>query len=117
MNIILGEDTVRPLKERYTVLPLDSFQINGQDQPIQSYCVIETVPLTEIKQTKQWQDLHENLMINYGRQNWHYCEQAIGHLQGKWNRELDSFYQDLLARVQARRDHGVDPTWSPVIQR
>ena len=117
MNIILGEETVQPLRERYTVLSLDTFLIKGQDQPIRSYCVIETMPLAEIKQAEQWQDLHENLMINYGRQNWNFCEQAIEHLQGKWNRELDSFYQDLLVRVRARQDHGVDPAWSPVIQR
>lgn len=117
MNIILGEEAAQPLRDRYTVLSLDTFQITGRDQAIQSYCVIETVPLAEIKQTEQWRDLHENLMINYGRQNWNFCEQAIEHLQGKWNRELDSFYQDLLSRVQARKDHGVDPAWSPVIQR
>lgn len=117
MNIVIGEENVLPLRERYTVLSLDMFHVAGQDNVTKSYCVVETVPLQEVKQLAQWRDLHENLMINYGRQNWNYCEQAIEHLQGRWNRELDTFYQDLLTRIQARKPHGVDPNWSPVIDR
>lgn len=117
MNIIMGEENAQNLRDRYTVLPLDTFRVAGSDMPVVSYCVIESVPMAEMRQIDQWRDLHENLMINYGRQNWNYCEQAIEHLTGKWNRELDSFYMDLSSRVQARKAHGVDPAWSPVIQR
>lgn len=117
MNIILGEETAQPLRDRYTVLSLDTFRINGHEQLIKSFCVVETVPLQEVKQIDQWRDLHENLMVNYERQNWNFCEQALEHLQGKWNRELDSFYTDLFARIQERKAKGVDPTWSPIIDR
>ena len=117
MNIVLGEENARPLQDRYTVLSLDTFRVSGHDQTIRSYCVIETVPLSEISQILQWRDLHENLMINYARQNWQFCEQAIEHLMGKWNREVDSFYQDILTRIQARKPYGVDPAWSATIER
>lgn len=117
MNIILGEENAQPLQGRYTVLTLDTFLVPGRDHPVTSYCVIETVPLEEIKQIAQWKDLHENLMINYARQNWNFCEQALEHLQGKWNKELDSFYQDLANRIQARKPYGVDPAWTAAIER
>jgi hypothetical protein len=117
MNIILGEEHAQTLQERYTILSLDTFQVAGHDQPVKSYCVIENVPVQEIPKIDQWRNLHENLIINYGRQNWNFCEQAIEHLQGKWNKELDSFYQDLLDRVESRKPYGVDPAWSPVIER
>lgn len=117
MNIVVGEENAQPLRDRYTVLSLDTFRIAGQDHLIKSFCVVETVPLQEVKKIDQWQDLHENLMINYGRQNWNYCEQALEHLRGRWNRELDSFYQDLSQRIESRKPHGVDPAWSPVIDR
>ena len=117
MNIVIGEDKAQHLRDRYTVLSLDTFRVQGHEDLIRSYCVIESVPLQEMKQLDQWRDLHENLMINYGRQNWNYCEQALEHLQGKWNQEMDSFYQDLQERVQSRKPHGVDPAWTPVIDR
>lgn len=117
MNIIVGEENAQPLRDRYTVLSLDTFRITGHDQLVKSFCVVETVPLQEIKQIDQWRDLHENLIKNYGRQNWNYCEQALQHLRGKWNKELDSFYTDLSERIQSRKTHGVDPAWSPVIDR
>lgn len=117
MNIILGEERAQDMQDRYTVLSLDTFIVAGHDRPVKSFCVIETVPLEEIKLMHQWRDLHENLMTNYARQNWNFCEQALEHLQGKWNRELDSFYQDLSARIQARKPYGVDPEWTPAIER
>lgn len=117
MNIVVGEENARPLRDRYTVLSLDTFRVAGHEQLIKSFCVVESMPIQEIKQLDQWRDLHENLMLNYQRQNWNYCEQALEHLQGKWNKELDSFYLDLAARVQSRKPHGVDPAWTPVIDR
>lgn len=115
MNIILGEENVQPLRDRYLVLSLDTFRIKTQS--VRSYCLIDNVPLSEIKQMEQWRDLHENLMVNYARQNWTYCEQAIDHLRGKWNRVLDSFYIDLLQRIQLRKVHGIDSNWTPEIDR
>lgn len=117
MNIVIGEDNIQHLRDRYTVLSLDTFRVQGREDLVRSYCVIESVPLQEMKQLDQWRDLHENLMINYGRQNWNFCEQALEHLQGKWNQEMDSFYHDLQNRVQSRKPHGIDPTWTPVIDR
>lgn len=117
MNIILGEDQARPLAEKYTVLTLDSFSIASNPQPIKSFCVIENMPITEMAQCESYRDLHENLMINYGRRNWNYCEQAIEHLMGRWNRELDSFYTNLLDRVQQHKQQEPPEDWTPTLSR
>lgn len=117
MNIILGDDRAQSLADRYTVLPLDTFYLSSLQQNIRSYCVVESMPISELSQFQQWYDLHGKLIDNYARQNWQFCEQAIEHLLGKWNRELDTFYQDLLLRVQSRKPHGVDPDWTPIIER
>lgn len=117
MNIILGDDQAQPLAEKYTVLSLDSFKIANNPQPIRSFCVIENMPLTEMAECDNYRELHENLIINYGRRNWNYCEQAIGHLMGRWNRELDSFYADLLARIQQYQTNEPPEDWTPIINR
>jgi hypothetical protein len=117
MNIILGEEAARPLMERYTVLPLDTFQITGQEAATQSYCVIEALPVQDLRQIDQWRDLHEKLMINYARRNWNYCEQAIQHLMGRWNGELDTFYLELSGRIEKFKQQDPGPDWSPVIAR
>lgn len=117
MNIILGEDRAQSLSDRYTVLPLDTFYMRQSGQNVKSYCVVESLPVAELYQFDQWYDLHGKLIENYAKQNWDFCEQAIEHLLGKWNKELDTFYQDLLMRVRARKPHGVDPDWTPLIER
>lgn len=117
MNIIMGETNARSLEEKYTVLRLDTFQIQGHVDPITSYCVIEDMSLQDLAKTEMWSDLHENLMINYGKRNWSYCEQAIEHLRGKWQGELDSFYDDLSSRINRLKDIDLAADWTPVINR
>ena len=117
MNIILGEEQALPLSEKYTVLSLDSFQIADRPQAIKSFCVIENMPITEMAECDNYRELHENLMINYGRRNWSYCEHAIEHLMGRWNRELDSFYADLLDRIQHHKQQEPPEDWTPIRSR
>lgn len=117
MNIILGEDQAQALAEKYTVLSLDTFSVGNNPEPIRSFCVIETLPLGEIPQIDSFRDLHESLMVNYARRNWSFCDQAIEHLMGRWNHELDSFYADLSSRVQQYRLQEPPEDWSPIINR
>ena len=117
MNIVLGHQNLESIADRYIVLRLDAFATPDQPDPVQSYCLIESVPIEEMGQLQQWRELHEKLIKNYGLQNWDYCEQAIEHLMGRWNQKLDSFYQDLLGRVQIMKSRAPDPAWTPFIYR
>jgi hypothetical protein len=44
--------------------------------------------------------VHADMMQAYRDQNWDYCLHAIKGLTGRWNGELDSFYANLLQRVE-----------------
>lgn len=117
MNILLGDDKLADYKERYILLALDKFKIAGHDEPVQSYCLVETIPVEELALTASWKELHENLITNYGKRNWDYCEQAIEHLMDKWNGELNSFYLDLDGRIKSYKKQEPGPDWTPVINR
>lgn len=117
MNIVLGEVQGRTLAERHVVLPLDMFKIQGQPELVKSYCVIESLSLEELAQIDYWVDLHVKLIENYGKQNWNFCLQALEHLMGRWNGEIDSFYQNLLDRVQQYQISDPGPDWIPAIPR
>lgn len=117
MNIVLGESQAMSLSDKYTVLSLDTFSIANHPEPVKSFCVIENIPITEMSEIESFRDLHENLMKNYALRNWNYCEQAIEHLKGRWNRELDSFYDDLFQRVQRFKTQEPEADWTPVLVR
>lgn len=109
MNIIFGRDNAVAMREKYTVLELDTFHL-PDDQEIVAFCAVENIPLLELPKVESMQSLHENLLINYRKRDWNYCKQALEHLMGFWNHELDTFYQDLLNRIDSYDDTS-DDTW------
>ena len=99
MNIIIDPDQIESYREKYTVLELDTIRIIPGNTQVTAYCVVETIPIMELPLTESKMDLHANLLINYRKRDWNYCHQALEHLIGSWNKELDSFYDNLQARV------------------
>jgi hypothetical protein len=117
MNIIFDKSHLAELQNKYTVLELDTIRVESTGQHRTAYCVVENVPILEMAQIESLKDLHANLIDNYGKQNWNYCEQAIEHLMGKWNRELDSFYVDLLERITRYKDNAPGADWDPIVTK
>lgn len=99
MNIIFG-DALNSLPDNYTVLELDTFILPPDGNCHTSYCVIDKVPLTDFPMMDAYIKVHADMMKAYRDQNWDYCEHAIRGLTGRWNGELDSFYTNLLQRVE-----------------
>ena len=117
MNIIFDKFHLDELQSKYTVLELDTFHIESTDQQRTAYCVVENVPILEMAQIESFRNLHANLMDNYRKKDWNYCEQAIEHLMGKWGGELDSFYTDLMKRIADYKENSPGEDWDSVISR
>ena len=99
MNIIVGTEAAEKLKENYTVLELESFEKDGQF--ITAYCIVDQVPIMELPLLEHHKKLHEDFLIEYKKGNKSFCLEASLHLKGKFNGDLDSFYDELLARLSA----------------
>lgn len=117
MNIILESQVTSDVKDRYLLLELDSFRLTSGSDPVPAYCILEQLGLDEMLDMQQYLDLHANLMPNYRKRNWNYVEQAIEHLMGRWNGQLDSFYQEVLSRVSGYRQREPNDQWDGVIDR
>jgi hypothetical protein len=115
MNIIFKDNSMA-VDKKYTVLDLDTFSF--PDGTLHTACcVVENIPIDELDQTENLKELHATLIKEYGQKNWNYCEQAIGHLMGKWGKEVDSFYVDLKNRVDQLKTQDLDDSWTPVIPK
>ena len=112
MNIIFGSELTEQIQTRYTILELDTFNLLPSDQVKTAYCLIQFIPIEEMIEIQSLKDLHSNLMVEYRKRNWRYCEDAIAHLTGKWHGELNTFYTDLLNRISQHKEHGVPDNWS-----
>ena len=116
MNIILGESAVEQLGDAYTVLELDTVTIGSSD-PVKAYCVVDVIPLDELPRTESLKKMHSSLMEQYYDRNWSFCEDAISHLMGAWNGAVDSFYSDLLSRVNTYKQSDPDPSWTGIVAK
>lgn len=112
MNIIFGTEMAQQAKDRYTVLELDTFNLLPTDEVITAYCLVETIPIEEMPAIESLKDLHSNLIAEYRKRNWHYCEDAIAHLTGKWHSELNSFYIELYQRIQTLKQADLPEDWT-----
>lgn len=113
MHIIFG-DQVTSFKDKYTLLELDTFFQKGQVRT--AYCVVDQIPIDEIHRTLEFSNLHANLIVEYRKKNWNYCEQAITHLHGRWNGAADSFYDVISKRIKEYQQHDPGPDWNGVLE-
>jgi len=117
MNIIFGLESVTPLEERYIVLELDTFVLHPTNEVVTAYCLVETVPIEEMPAIESLKDLHQNLLVEYRKRNWRYCEDTIAHLTGKWHGELNSFYTELYQRIQGLKQEDLPDDWSGYLDK
>lgn len=113
---IIFKNNISSLEAKYTVLDLDTFRLPDGNVHT-ACCVVENMPIQELAQADNFKELHANLILEYGKRNWNYCEQAIEQLVGKWGGELDSFYAELNTRIARLKTLNLDDSWSPVIPK
>jgi hypothetical protein len=99
------------------VLELDTFVFPPDGEKRTSYCVIEKVPLGDFPLMEAYIKVHADMMQAYRDQNWDYCLHAINGLTGRWNGELDSFYSNLLQRVEKYQTTPPGPDYTGYIDR
>lgn len=114
MNIIFGREQAEAMKEKYTILELDTFKIG--EQIVTAFCAVDSMPIMEMPNIESMKSLHENLLIEFRKTNWNYCEQALEHLVGRWNHELDTFYDNIRQRIEHYKEKELNDDWWIVIK-
>jgi hypothetical protein len=117
MNILFEDSITDEIRNKYILLQLDTFYFSDIDSDRTAYCLIENTPIMEMVDIDRSIDLHHNLMRNYKKKNWFYCETAIENLKGRWNKELDTFYNHLLERINEYKETELSSDWNGSIRR
>jgi hypothetical protein len=99
MDIIFGRENAERLREKYTVLDLETVEKDGVS--LEVFCLIpaDKIGLTDLPQLDAWIKLHNDFLNGYHTQQWNYCRQCIEHLTGKFGGEVDTFYDEILRRI------------------
>jgi hypothetical protein len=119
MLVVFGKETADKLKDRMTILELDTFMQPGLEEPVTAYAVIEVqdIPLQDLPQLENMTLLHNTMWVEYRARRFNFCEQAMEHLRGKWKGTLDSFYEEFSTRIQILKGTKLDENWSGIIYK
>jgi len=102
MHIVLTQPVADELRQKYTVLELDTMP--HPDGPVPAFCVLPVEKIVlEMTQLQHNIALHEQL-IRCMKDN--DCTQSLillEQLEGKFGGELDSFYQEIKQRIETTK--------------
>lgn len=102
MFIVHGKEKADALRDKYTVLELDTIRYTD-DKEVTLYTVVDTgkLSLDSLPTLEQYTDLHASLIENLKKGDVNFCKQAIEHLKGQFGGDIDSFYDHVLERFDA----------------
>lgn len=100
MQIIFSRAAAEQLSNSYTVLELETFEVEGQ--LLETFCVVpgDKMNLADLPRLDADRALHENFIEHLKNKNYRVCCELIPHLHGKFGGELDSFYDEIEKRAQ-----------------
>jgi len=100
MNIIFGRDNAEKLREKYTVLDLETLIV--EDKEMEVFCLVpgDKIAIQDLPQLESWTKLHDDFLTAYKNNQFEFCKECIENLKGKFGGELDSFYDEMLSRIE-----------------
>ena len=101
MDIIFGRENAESLRQTHTVLDLETIHQDGVT--LEVFCLIsaDKLKLDELPQLEENIKLHNEFLQGYNNGHHEYCNQAVAHLRGKFGGELDTFYDEILKRINS----------------
>lgn len=99
MQIVFKREVADKLRERYTVLELETFDVKGE--LIETFCVIpaEKIALSEAPELESNISLHQDYITALTSKNYDKCIQLYPLLINKFGGELNSFYEIINERL------------------
>ena len=104
MQLIFGRENAEKLREKYTVLDLETVEKEGHKLEVFFLISADKFSICDLPQIDNWVKLHNDFLNGYHTQQYNFCRQCIEHLTGKFGGEVDTFYEEILKRIDS-----VDP--------
>lgn len=119
MQVIFGQQQKELLGDKFTLLELDTFNQSGLTEPVTAYAVmgLNDIALSDIPQMANFVIMHNTMLKEYKARNWSFCFQALEHLKGKWNKQLDSFYEIFENRIRELETALLPNDWNGIIPK
>jgi hypothetical protein len=113
VNIIFGEHNLSSVKEKNSVLELDTFRLHDSEV-MTAYCLltIEDIPLAELPEVDNHIKLHTEFVKAYKRGEKDFCSTIGTILKSKFNGALVEFYDNAISRLNSS-----EKSWDYIINK
>lgn len=93
MQVIFESNLVPEIREKHVLLELDTVKYTGLTKPLTLYALIEDIDIIGISDLPLLITQHQEFIDAYKKNsNWEDAIANLNSLIGKWNGQLDSFY-------------------------
>ena len=102
MHIVWNQEVVEQLREKHILLPLETIEYGGKD--VTFYCLVhaEQIGIEDWSSLGRYVELHEHFVKAYYENDHGFCRGSALLLKGQFGGELDSFYDEIIGRLEAK---------------
>jgi hypothetical protein len=99
MQIVFDTKVAAELRERYTVLELETFHVQGTD--LTAYCVVpaEKLVFMDLSKLEEQKENHAGFLTALQNKQWDLIIKCYDTVRGQFGGELDSFYSEIVSRA------------------
>jgi len=114
LELLIGEDTMRQVMD-FAVIEIDKIQVKGKTKPVRIYTVLGGTKIGRSKKFREFRIAHKHFLRDYRAKKF---ESASLRLQGimvtPYGRELKSYYDVMMDRMEAFQNNPPPLTWDGV---
>jgi adenylate cyclase len=114
--IVLGPTTAERLDGEYFTLELDCIAVKGKKEGVIIYTVFRNPLGDKMADWMHSKNLHNMMLDYYRKQEWKKAEALVETLKGKFDGNMDHYYELWLERIEDMRNANLPSDWDGVFR-
>ena len=109
-----GPITAERVGDEYFTLPLDCIAVKGKKEGVNISTVFYNPPREQQPFWEHDRDVHNIMLDYYRKQQWSKAIALVEALKGKFNGNMDHYYDLWLERIEEMKNAGLPEDWDGV---
>jgi adenylate cyclase len=114
--IVLGPITTERVGDEYFTIPLDCIAVKGKKEGVDISTVFYNPPESKSAEWLHHRQLHNMMLDYYRKQDWKKAEALVETLKGKFDGQMDHYYELWIERIAEMKSAGLPSDWDGVFR-
>jgi hypothetical protein len=110
MQIVFNPASVEEIRQRYTLVELETFYVAESTVPLTAFCVVpvEKLAFTDLDKLEEQKANHQVFLNALRNSQWDLIIKYYDTVRGSFGGELDSFYGEIVSRANLHLEDKYD---------